>query len=151
MWQCISSARDVNSESRHLIVFSSREILQLISFGELLFHSAWPWRVIKLRISRRFLLRDRFASFISLCPALHLFTIRARYGRRKRVICYNVFSLFGRPGRSRLPAGNVSWNRTMPETCYAYTQAERENRDGALHRVESVKSPDLLCFYLCRD
>lgn len=47
--------------------------------------------------------------------------------------------------------GNVSWNRNMRGTCYAYTQAERENRCGALHRVESVKPPDLSYFYLYRD
>ena len=69
-------------------------------FGGLLFHNVHCIRnAIKLRISRWFLLRDRFASFISLSPALHLFTIRARFYRRKRVVCYNVFSLFGRRGR----------------------------------------------------
>lgn len=120
--------------------------------GRLLFHNAHCNRdAIKLRISRWFLLRDRFASFISLYPALHLFTIRARLGRRKRVVCYNVFSLFGRPERSRPLDGNISRNRNMHETCYAYTQIGRENRDGTLHRVGSVNSPDLSCFYLYQD
>ena len=101
--RCISSVWDVNSELPHLIVFSSREILQLICFddstADYYFITCIVSVTIKLRISRWFLLRDRFASFISLSPALHLFTIRARFYRRKRVVCYNVFSLFGRRGR----------------------------------------------------
>jgi len=120
--------------------------------GGLLFHNVHCIRnAIKLRISRWFLLRDRFASFISLSPALHLFTIRARLDRQKRVVCYNVFSLFGRPGRSRPLDGNISRNRNMHGTCYAYTQTGRENHCDTLHRVRSVNSPDLSCFYLYRD
>lgn len=61
-------------------------------------------------------------------------------GRRKRVVCYNVFSLFDRPGRSRPLDGNISRNRNMRRTCYAYMQTGRENRGGTLHRVGSVNS-----------
>lgn len=95
--------------------------------GGLLFHNAHCSRdAIKLRISRWFLLRDRFASFISLFSVLHLFTIRARLGRRKRVVCYNVFSLFGRPGRSRPLDGNISRNRNMHELRVMHTRRQEE-------------------------
>lgn len=130
-------------ELSRLIVFSSREILQLICFDEpgiIVSQNAHrSCDAIKLRISRWSLLRDRFASFISLSPTLHLFTIRAHLGRRKRVVCYNVFSLFGHPGRSRLLDGNISRNRNMHGTCYAYTQTGRE-KIAALRSIASEAS-----------
>lgn len=124
--RCISSVWDVNSEfaafNRIFFAWNITTNLFRRVDGGLLFHNAHCSRgAIKLRISRWFLLRDRFASFISLSPVLHLFTIRARLSRRKRVVCYNVFSLFGRPGRSRPLDGNISRNCNMRETCYAYT------------------------------
>lgn len=105
--------------------------------------------VIELRILGRFLLRDRFASFISLFPILHLFI---RYVSASGVgnVCYNVFSFFDRSGkRSRPSGGNISWNRNMHGTCYAYTETRREeNQDGTRSiALESVNSSDLSCFY----
>lgn len=147
MRECISSVWDVNSESCH-IFFAWNITTNLFRRARIIVsQNAHRSRdAIKLRISRWSPLRDRFASFISLSPTLHLFTIRARLGRRKQVICYNVFSLFGRPGRSRLLDGNISRNRNMHGTCYAYTQTGKE-KISVLYRVGSVNSCQIYCVF----
>lgn len=137
-------------ELSHLIVFSSREILQLICFDEpriIVSQNAHrSCDAIKLRISRWSPLRDRFASFISLSPTLHLFTIRARLGRRKQVICYNVFSLFG----GEIAA--AGWKH-LAKSQYArnvlciHTDRKRENLSATLHRVGSVNSCQIYCVF----
>lgn len=111
-----------------LIVFSSREILQLICFDEpgLLFHKTLIARcdAIKLWISRWSLLRDRFASFISLSPTLHLFTIRAHLGR---------------PETSRLL-----------QCIFAFRSSGEIAAAGWIHLAESQYARNVLCIHTQR-
>lgn len=107
----------------------------------------------KLQISRWSLLSRIHTYVIDLQVSLVVFTSLSFvhdtcWPRRKRIICYNVFSFFGHPGRDRGIETSRGIAICTERVMHTYRPTGRENRNGTLHRVRKVSTPARFIVFL---